>query len=102
MNDTQREAIIDTTFAFYPAIFVFGILGNMLAFLTFSRVKFKNSPYAVYFRFLVATDTFVVLKAIHLFAKHRYHKSIFDISDAWCRIWLYSTDAPELASGTHQ
>ena len=100
MNYEEVKELVITIFIwFYPFIFIFGIIGNVLAFLTFSRKKFAKMSFSIYFRFLAFTDSIALVAAINNFAKYRYDWAIADQSAFLCKTIHYMCDSIELSSG---
>ena len=99
MMGNDKETISLIVISFYPLIALLAFVGNTLAFFTFSRVKFKMYSYAIYFQFLTVINSFVIIKACNYFSLYRYQFSIMSLSDLSCKLFLYTVDAPDLASG---
>ena len=47
-------------------IFGFGILGNLISFVVFSRKRFKFTIFHIYFRLFVITDSIVLFQALNM------------------------------------
>jgi hypothetical protein len=71
-----KTLIINIFISFYPVICLLGVVGNILAFLVFSRKKFENSSFSVYFRFLAVSDTVAVLYSLNNFLKYRFDEAL--------------------------
>ena len=71
-----KTLVINVFIVFYPIICILGVIGNLLAFLVFSRKKFESSSFSVYFRFLAVSDTVAVLYSINNFLKYRFDEGL--------------------------
>jgi hypothetical protein len=71
-----KTLLINIFISFYPIICVLGIVGNILAFLVFSRKKFENCSFSIYFRFLSVTDTVAVLYSLNNFLKYKFDQGL--------------------------
>ena len=73
----------------YPVIIIIGTIGNILAFIIFSRKRFENTIFATYFRFLLAVDTVGLLYlALGRFLKLRFNFIIRDINEPLCKLTM--------------
>lgn len=70
-------------------IYVFGTCGNILAFLVFSRKKFHNTVFSVYFRILAVTDSFTIFFAINEFLKYQLNIKLENYAFILCKSVLY-------------
>ena len=58
MFNEEKWALLFTSLNYcYPVIVVVGTIGNILAYIIFSRKRFENTIFATYFRFLLIIDT---------------------------------------------
>jgi hypothetical protein len=58
---STKEVIEKAIHYFYLIIVIVGTVANALAFIVFSRKKFKNTVFSTYFRILLIIDTFGLL-----------------------------------------
>jgi hypothetical protein len=72
-----------------PIQFLFGIIGNIMAFLVFSRKKFKKTIFENYFRLLIITNSIIPLNEINLFLDNIFHIKLHSISYFICKTRLY-------------
>ena len=87
---SQTTMIIEDVFLFlYPVVYVFGTLGNLSAFIVFSRKRFKNSIFAVYFRILAITDSFTLIYSLNDFSTIKYNKDIQNTNWIICKGFFY-------------
>jgi hypothetical protein len=83
----------------YMIIFILGLIGNVLAFLVFSRKKFKNTLFSIYFRVLNIADIYTILFALVDFLKYKVGFEIEKISIFFCKTTFYSLFAVAPISG---
>ena len=55
-EEIMTQAVVGLNYC-YPVIVVVGTIGNILAYIIFSRKRFENTIFATYFRFLLIIDT---------------------------------------------
>jgi hypothetical protein len=72
-----------------PIQFLFGAIGNIMAFLVFSRKKFKNTIFENYFRLLIIMNSIVLLYEIDIFLQNIFNYSIDSTSYFICKIYLF-------------
>ena len=99
VSTETKDLIVLICIWFYPFIFVFGVIGNALAFIVFSRKKLAKSSFSVYFRFLAVSDSIALIDSVNNFAKYGFHSAIADRSDLMCKTFHYLCDTMELSSG---
>ena len=73
----------------YLLLIFFGIGGNILALIIFSRKKFHNTIFSIYFRFLCLFDTFAILFAIDDFISYHFNIYLKGISSFSCKFLMY-------------
>ena len=73
----------------FICILTFGLIGNSLAFLVFSRKKFKNTIFSTYFRFLAVFDTLFFTLIIFNLLKVFEIVNIYFLSIYSCKISFY-------------
>ena len=70
---TDLEYIFETIICFeYPVVCLFGLLGNMLAWLVFSRPNFRNTLFDVFFRAIALNDSYVICNALVDFLSYQF------------------------------
>lgn len=95
MNETI--IILDKIFLLiFPFIYLFGIVGNMLSFLIFSRKRFENTIFEVYFRSLNILYSIMLQYVVIDFLKYRFDINLELISNNVCKFlnYIYFTLAP--------
>ena len=104
---SQELQILDSICTiFYLIVLLVGFIGNALAISVFSRPRFHNTIFHVYFRFHLMVDVFVIANSLHSFIKFQFDYSIDNTSSFMCIIrhyllyslsatssWLYATVA---------
>jgi hypothetical protein len=70
-------------------VYVLGTSGNILAFCVFSRKKFQNTVFSVYFRILTVTDSFTIFFAINEFLKYQLNVKLEYYAFILCKSILY-------------
>ena len=93
------QAEINIILWYYPIIMAFGFAGNLLAFVVFSQPKLSKTSFAVYFRFLVVSDSITLLQAINDFHIYRYGRAVADYSAFVCSAYHYVVDSTTIISG---
>jgi hypothetical protein len=83
----------------YMVIFIFGLLGNILSFVVFSRKKFKKTLFSIYFRVLNIADIYTILFALVDFLKYKLGHDMEKISIFFCKTTFYSLFAVSPISG---
>ena len=82
--------IIKDVFLFmYPLVYIFGTLGNLAAFIIFSRKRFGNSIFAVYFRILAITDSYTLIYCLNDFSTIKFNKDIQNANPIFCKGFFY-------------
>lgn len=74
---------------FYLVIIAFGIIGNILSFVIFSRKKFQHTIFSTYFRFLSIFDTLAVLFGLVDYVSFHSEISVKEMSLFNCKIIEY-------------
>ncbi len=68
---TATESILAILFL---VVTILGLLGNVTAFVVFSRARFKATMFSVYFRFQIAAESYVIANACFEFLYYQvYH-----------------------------
>ena len=65
----------------FPIIYAIGTLGNIVSFKIFSRKRFKNTIFEIYYRYLILIETFILQYVLFEFIVFSFHiniKSIFE------------------------
>jgi hypothetical protein len=87
-NKTEGVMVKVVNYSYLITVIV-GILGNILAFVVFSRKKFQNTIFSTYFRALLVVDTIGLLYlTIEKFLWFEYHINLRDFNVILCRITM--------------
>ncbi len=89
ISKSTKYKIKDTFLFFYPFICLLGMIGNMVSFIVFSRKKFKNTLFSIYFRFIIITDSFTLIFTIIDYLKYKHNIDIELKGEAFCKLTLY-------------
>ena len=73
----------------YPVVFLFGLVGNLLAFLVFSRSFYRNTFFDVYFRAIALNDTLIIFNSLVDFLNYQYHISMGNLTLIFCQLRVY-------------
>lgn len=73
----------------FPLISLIGVVANILAFIIFSRKKFQNTIFSIYFRFFIIFDTLSLMLPINKLLEMNFNIIIADISDSLCKFRYY-------------
>jgi hypothetical protein len=66
MDHSNLIDLIEKIFAVgFQIVTLIGLIGNILAFLTFSRPRFDNTIFSTYFRFVIVSDSMSLLTSIY-------------------------------------
>ena len=82
----------------YLCIVVFGIIGNTLTFIIFSRKKLAKMSFSVYFRLLVIFDSIVLIDTFNYFIKKGFDNAGIERSAFLCKTIHYVCDSFELSA----
>ena len=77
----------------YPVIVSVDLVFNCLAFIIFTRKRFRNTVFWIYFRFLVIFDSFSLFFPINSFLELAFDLRIKNFSNFLCKFqmyWVYS------------
>jgi hypothetical protein len=85
----SQSTIKDLFLFMYPVVYVVGTLGNMSAFIVFSRKRFENSIFAVYFRILAITDSYTLIYCLNDFSSIKFNKDFQNTSLFVCKTFFY-------------
>ena len=96
---TINIIIVDVFSWLFPFIFAFGIVGNVISFVVFSRRQLAKKSFSVYFRFLAVSDSLALVDSLNNFAKYKFGTAFADHSFLTCKAFHYIADSMELASG---
>jgi hypothetical protein len=88
-NQYIRETIQEIVLYSYLIVFLAGFIGNILAFIVFSRSAFKNASFSIYFRTLALIDLTVLLLMLNRFIDLKFNIRIIRISKSLCGIFPY-------------
>ena len=87
-DEIMAQAVVGLNYC-YPVIVVVGTIGNILAYIIFSRKRFENTIFATYFRFLLIIDTIgLVYLALGKFLYFKYEINIRDFNVSLCRLTM--------------
>jgi hypothetical protein len=73
----------------FPLISIIGFVSNILAFVIFSRKKFQNTIFSIYFRFFILFDTLTLILPINKLLEIHFDIIIANISDELCKLRYY-------------
>ena len=91
MNALQIAEII--IYYLYPVVALIGLLFNSLTFILFSRKRFKNTIFWIYFRFLLIFDSLSMFLPVNKFLEQVFDIYIRIISSFLCKFryfYIYS------------
>ena len=88
MSDILNKITTIVVFTF-PLISIIGVCTNALSYIVFSRRRFQNTIFRVYFRFLIITDTFALLLPINKLLEWNFNIYISDHSNFLCKLRSY-------------
>ena len=69
--------------------FVFGVFGNAICFLVYSRKELKKISASLFFREIIFNDFFLLLHEIRHFLRSTLNFNINLISDGFCKLMKY-------------
>ena len=73
----------------YPVVALIGLIFNVLSFFIFSRKKFKNTVFWIYFRFLIIFDCLTQFLPVNRFLELGLDIKIRNISNFLCKFRFY-------------
>lgn len=91
LNDEFDKIIQQTLKVSFNFIFVFGLIGNWLAFFVFSVKKFQSTIFSTYFRFLCLFDSLFLATAQISNILASFNIDLYNISSISCKIIMYLT-----------
>lgn len=71
-------------------ILVFGIPGNVMLLIMYSRKKLKRFSFSIYFQLIAIIDLFITLNWLKIFFRYQYNYYIEDTSLFMCKFVSYS------------
>jgi hypothetical protein len=74
----------------YPVLTLFGLIGNITAFIIFSRRRFQNTIFSTYFRFFIISDSLALLISINRTLEFIFSIYFIDLSNFTCKLFWYS------------
>jgi hypothetical protein len=90
MSRTDILNISKTIFVYtYPVISIIGLITNSLAFVIFSRKKFHNTIFFIYFRFILLFDIFSMMIPINKFFESNFNIYFRDFNQSLCKFRYY-------------
>lgn len=100
MTSSNAIFIIKTIFLYmFPFITIFGMIGNVVAFIVFSRKAFQNTVFSIYFRFLIICDSISLLLPINRFLELNFNIYLARVSNEFCKFRFYFAYAITPISG---
>ena len=73
-----------------PLLVLFGLTGNILTFIVFSRKKFEKVAMIFLFKTMVVTDSIALLQCLQTFFKYSYFQfDVSTISEKSCQFFIY-------------
>ena len=88
-SDETKELITKVVIYCYPIVLIMGAVGNVFSFIIFSRNKFRNTSFSLYFRVLAFSDTFTLLYIINDIPNALFGHDLQNRSYFWCKIFRY-------------
>ena len=73
----------------YFSICILGLIGNILAFISFCRKQYRKTIFSTYFRILSFIDIIVMLTRIDYFLKEFYYNGLRTVSAFFCKLTMY-------------
>ena len=71
-------------------VFTIGLIGNILAFIIYSRKKFENTPFRIYYQLLLITDSVTLSLSLDLFLSYISNITVTYSTTLFCLIYNYS------------
>ena len=84
------QVISEFVQALYPTVIVLGLLGNMAAFLIFSRKRFRHTIFAVYFRVNLIVDSYVLANCVFDYLSAKFDIDLASGNETFCHFNFYS------------
>ena len=85
----SEETVLEVIYYLYLLLVIVGTLANILAFIVFSRKKFKNTVFSTYFRILLIIDLIGLLySTLGKFLNFEFGINLRNISAFLCRITM--------------
>ena len=85
----ELKIIIKISYYLYPIIAVFGLIFNSIAFVVFSRKRFKSTVFCIYFRVLIIFDCLSQFLPINQFLEMNLDIYIKVMSNFLCKFRYY-------------
>lgn len=73
----------------YGFLILIGSISNTLAFIVFSRKRFKNTVFSIYFRFMIICDTFSLILPLNKLLEINYQIYLANHSEFSCKFRYY-------------
>ena len=87
MND--YESIILS--AMYFVTFLFGVIGNFICFLVFSRKNLNKISEGFYLQAMAINDSIILIQELRHFLREAFNINLKLLSDLWCKLFMYMT-----------
>lgn len=73
-----------------PLIVLFGLVGNIITFIVFSRKKFEKVAMIFLFRVMTVTDSIALIQCLQAFFKYSsFQFDVSTLSEASCKFFIY-------------
>ena len=89
----MSELIASVLIVLFPIVSTVGMISNIIALLIFSRKRFQNTIFCVYFRFNIVLDTYVIFNACIDFINYQFDINVESFSAIICHSRQYSVYA---------
>lgn len=93
MNTNYLPAVNTYTFIFFNAsltLVIFGLVGNTMMFLVFSRHNLRRLSISTYFRAMAILNCFITLNWLKLFFDKQYNYNLSNQSQFLCKLLYYT------------
>ena len=100
MDTTTAEETIQQIFVYlYSLLFIFGMIGNILAYSVFSSKRFKKLSFSIYFRTLTLTDSLTLFNVFRKILLFKYLIDLKQNSQFLCStVYFISYAVPPISS----
>ena len=87
MNSYLKNAFLTSRIP----IITFGIIGNVISFIIFSRKTFRNNSISTYCQALAVSDLFIIIEYIGIVSELVYKNNFIDMNESMCKIKYFLT-----------
>lgn len=93
MKKNRNDLEVFLIYVLPPVILIFGLVGNFLIFIVFSRHKFSKLRIKNIFRLLAVLDTFGLTRLVFDYMKRAFDFDVRLISNELCRFFTFYNDS---------